>query len=360
MIHLVAFYPEPTDATSYYRGAIPFGHLHKIIPGLHVTTIPPTHEGMQMAGVSLASADLFFLQRPTTHLHFELATAAAELGVPLWIDYDDDLLDVPNDHEMHLNYQALKINIIQMVTMADVVTVSTEAIAAKLRPYSKKVVVIPNAFDDIGPLQSRRPKMEKAQNNVVSWRGGSSHARDIFEFAAEFVEAIGTSPDTQFHSMMYYPHAWNLNIANKCTHHDKTTTLRYLQRLTSIRPKIHVVPLYEHPFNFAKSHCAWLEATYAGAVVLAPDWPEWQRPGIENYKPGEFGYKLKKLLSEPPEMLMTQVADSWKAILERYALSTTLLQRREIVMKLLMKGIQVKTTQPREVEAMMNRQDTTQ
>jgi hypothetical protein len=49
---------------------------------------------------------------------------------------------------------------------------------------------------------------------------------------------------------------------------------------------------------------AWIEATAAGAIVLAPgpgkasQWEEWQRPGIVHYhNREEFGSKLREVMT---------------------------------------------------------------
>ena len=51
------------------------------------------------------------------------------------------------------------------------------------------------------------------------------------------------------------------------------------------RPKRAITPLCDTPFNRAKSNISWIESTVAGAVCVAPDFPEWNRPGIINYGP---------------------------------------------------------------------------
>ncbi len=73
-----------------------------------------------------------------------------------------------------------------------------------------------------------------------------------------------------------------------------------------LQPAIMIVPLVDNDFNRAKSNIAWLEGCFAGAAVIAPDFPEFQRPGVLNYSsPEQFGdvlgnamignYDLKKL-----------------------------------------------------------------
>ena len=59
------------------------------------------------------------------------------------------------------------------------------------------------------------------------------------------------------------------------------------------------VPLHDSYFNRCKSNIAALEGTYAGAVCLVPDWPEWQIPGTLKYKTQEeFAEKAEIILKE--------------------------------------------------------------
>ncbi len=53
--------------------------------------------------------------------------------------------------------------------------------------------------------------------------------------------------------------------------------------LSEAAPSAMIFPLHEHPFNRCKSNIAWLEATFAGAACIAPDWAEWRHPGVLNY-----------------------------------------------------------------------------
>jgi hypothetical protein len=52
-------------------------------------------------------------------------------------------------------------------------------------------------------------------------------------------------------------------------------TIKYFKWLANTAPRIMMVPLADTAFNRCKSNIAWLEATGAGAAVLAPAWPEW-------------------------------------------------------------------------------------
>jgi hypothetical protein len=102
--------------------------------------------------------------------------------------------------------------------------------------------------------------------------------------------------------------------------------------LARMMPRIVVVPLSDSVFNHGKSNIAWIEATFAGGVCLAPDWPEWHRPGVVNYKDrDEFFAKLIELMAWSDE----QIDANWKLsrdyIEKQLTIKTTNAQRSAII-----------------------------
>ena len=100
-----------------------------------------------------------------------------------------------------------------------------------------------------------------------------------------------------------------------------------------------VVPLKDNLFNHAKSNLAWIEATCAGAMTLAPDWPEWRRPGVSNY---ESPLNFKKLLRERLEACRSAAASVYTH-LDAHGISVDLVfrlrQLRERVLRVGRLGI---------------------
>ena len=91
------------------------------------------------------------------------------------------------------------------------------------------------------------------------------------------------------------------------------------------------VPLIEDGMNRCKSNIAWIEATAAGAVTIAPDWVEWQKPGVLNYNGlDEFKSMLMRPLDDAPE----RWAASRDYIMENLTLNKVNEQRARIVREL--------------------------
>jgi len=108
----------------------------------------------------------------------------------------------------------------------------------------------------------------------------------------------------------------------------------YFKTIKNINPAIYIVPLEFNNFNRSKSNCGWLEMTYAGAVTLAPNMPEWIRPGIVNYdNPEEFQDKLELLMSDVG-LRKRNYEKSYEYIKENLLLSIVNKQRKQILNKI--------------------------
>ena len=113
---------------------------------------------------------------------------------------------------------------------------------------------------------------------------------------------------------------------------DKNAYFRYLSQ---IEGSISIVPLShrksELNFNKSKSNIAWLEATYAGMVSLAPNWPEWRKPGIINYIDDlDFKEKLTAMIEGKYDLESLHKL-SWQYICSELTLDKTNQQRLSVI-----------------------------
>jgi len=136
----------------------------------------------------------------------------------------------------------------------------------------------------------------KKQNNTVLWRGSNTHQVDIANYFDQIYDVQTEYTNFDFIYCGYNP--WIIpQTANK-KYLKATDPILYFQQINRLAPKIMQVPLVDSHFNRCKSNIAYLEGTYAGAVCLVPDWPEWNLPGTVRYKSREeYGEKLKLLLN---------------------------------------------------------------
>lgn len=337
-VNLMALIPNPKDATSFYRGIGPLTSLRKIpVRGESVNIIIPD----QVNWATLKMCDAVFMQRPYHKEHLTAARLAKDWNKPLWVDYDDFLLGVPDDNPAFETYASdeTKKRIVDIVAMADVVTVSTQALKDLFRgpksgrPFNKRIYVVPNAFDDDAFRGAPEPKA----HNLICWRGTNTHQRDLAEVSEHFVRLSRTKEDWLWSFVGWNPWFATGHMPHKSTKYIAALPVEdYYAYMRLTRPAIQIVPLSDSPFNRSKSSIAWIESTYAGAAVLAPDWEEWRKPGVTTYKDiDDFGVQLEALMNLGPEGRKQANQASWAHIQERLKLSQVNKLRAQVLAGLL-------------------------
>lgn len=227
--------------------------------------------------------DLVMMQRPYTQEAAQMASYVKKLRKPLWVDHDDLLTSLPRENRMsHVMTNKAKNTFREILQMADVVSVTTEAMAAELKEFNKNTVVIPNAHNDI-TFGTERSKLKR--NNIILWRGSDTHVRDIFLYADDLSRLIQFFPSHTFVFAGFDP--WMIESADNLEILPTTDPLLYFQTMRRLAPKVLHVPLQDILFNRCKSNIAWMEAAYFGAACVAPMIEEWVRPGALNYTSGD-------------------------------------------------------------------------
>lgn len=310
--------PHPNDATSFYRGVGPISRLQKDVPDLQCIFLSHVEYS------SLAMCDAMFLQRPYQQSHLSALMLAKSQNVPIWLDYDDDLFSVAPDNPTFNQYgnRDTQERVRKCLEIADVVTVTTEHLRQQFLRFNKNIVVIPNAIDDY-QFENRRPR---PTSNVVLWRGGSTHQRDLMTVARQLVE-VSRNPEHSahwtFHFQGYNP--WWITEsmpAKNVRFAGSLSVIEYMEFMAELAPRIMIVPLMDNLFNRSKSNCSWIEGSYAGSAVIAPkQLPEFNRHGIINYSTPEEFAELLDAAMRGSLTLRECAEESWQVILKTATLS---------------------------------------
>lgn len=285
MIKVGILSPGINDATSLYRAGGPFSALRDDI---HVTFMD------KATNITVLSQDVIFMQRPFNEVHFRTAQMVKRCRVPLWVDYDDFLFDVPRDNPNYSLYMNEKVHmhLFQIAKMADIVTVSTKTLKALYEKeidagdgnkitLSDNVNLITNAYDK----RFHGERILNTGNKLITWRGSKTHDKDLAHFAMPIVKFMNDHKDWKIEFLGYNP--WQLTEQiepSQVTITDPMEPFLYMEHFKSLQPSIHIVPLHDSIFNRAKSNIAWIEATIAGAVTICPDWDGWRNEGTFRYK----------------------------------------------------------------------------
>lgn len=259
---------------------------------------------------------------------------AKDVGVPVILDYDDFLFDLPTDNPAYFLYMAPeKQKAMQyLIENADHIMVSTPDLKQKLERLNKNITVVPNAIDmRCFPYRQEPPKRQKR----VLWRGSRTHQRDVFQYCQTIFQTHQKFPD-----WMWYFIGDNLWVLTDNLEHKRTIVMepmewpKYFREIWKMAPSMMLVPLHQHSFNYAKSNIAWIEGAFAGAVTIAPAWPEWDRPGVLTYESEiEFGVQMEKVMSGSVEVEQL-AADAWNYVQDNLTLEKVNKLRIEVLRSL--------------------------
>lgn len=271
--------------------------------------------------------DLVMMQRPYSQEAAQIASYVKKLRIPLWLDHDDLLTSLPRENRMNFTMtNKAKNTFREILQIADVVSVTTDAMAAELKEFNNNIVVIPNAHNDI-TLGNKRSALKR--HNLILWRGSDTHVKDIWMYAEDISKQIQFFPSHTFVFAGFDP--WMIESADNLEVLPSTDPLLYFETMKRLAPKLLHVPLQNTLFNRCKSNIAWMEASYFGAACLAPVMHEWVRPGCVNYKDGadyEDGIRAA-ILGELD--IEKQVNTSWEYICDNLLLSKVNEKRVELI-----------------------------
>jgi hypothetical protein len=245
----------------------------------------------------LAQADALYLQRPALPEHLVCARQARTMGLKVWIDWDDDIIAVRRSNPGYAMYARPEVQVAvrELGQVAHVISVSTAELGRAVTRQGidqAKVTVVPNAcpwgFSD------------KPRQQIVTWRGTRHHFESL-AMALPAIREIANDPEfTQWEWHFLGEIPWEMYEAipgDRLKHHQGRGIYQYMELFSQLAPLVHIVPLAPNDFNRAKSDLAWLEASAAGAITIAPDWEEWQRPGVVRYGDmRDFADKIRELL----------------------------------------------------------------
>jgi len=278
---ILSLSPNPSDGTSWYRCSGPLNRLEKDYDDVSYIEYGSNDVHWDILG----RFDVLYIQRAHTLWHLRLMNKAAFMGLKIWVDYDDLLWDLPYMHRNYFDYlnndvqNAIK-GIMTMQPEVLLITVSTQYLADRIRKdFNEKanVHVVPNALDEKMFLH----RMEFAQDaQIIGWRGSDTHDLDFLDHIGEL---SSITRRYKWDYIGYVPKAISAYTDN-VEFTRPVNILEYFAHITTARKwKMFFVCLADNGFNMAKSNIAWLEATIAGSVCLAPRMPEWNKAACYCY-----------------------------------------------------------------------------
>lgn len=220
----------------------------------------------------LGEMDLLLVQRefpgPKTQAVCE---AIVSSGKPIVYETDDYLQRVPKHHNKP-EYNEEKSTVIEwFAKQSDLVTVSTEPLAAVYREFAREVLVLPNYLSPRlwNDTLTNRREIENARIRI-GLVGSSNHDQDFSMLAGLIEETLATYPEVEF---VFYG-----ALPGNISPHDRISVIPanynyelHPQRLASLGLDIGLVPLTPSKFNRAKSNIKFLEFGFLGIPALYAD-----------------------------------------------------------------------------------------
>lgn len=316
-MNILTYAPSIGDATSFYRlaGVIPYLSLE--YSDIKVKDIS---DNQYLDWYHFIGQDIFIFQRPCNKYHFAAIKMARNMGLKIIIDYDDNLFNIPQENPVYLTFEPLKETMESICSIADEIWVSTQAIKDIISKFNKNITIIPNAHNDyLFPLNKK--KDFNIETKKVVYRGGTTHEVDVYSKANEWSDIINNNKDFQF----YFLGARFPYLESICGDNYNVMVgmhiIDYFKFFCELNPNIFIYTLEDNLFNKSKSNISWIEATYAGAAVIAPSYlPEFSNKfGIINYT--DSMSDVFNSVKDLPRQLSIINDISWKYIKQNLLLS---------------------------------------
>jgi len=312
-----------TEASGFYRtgGVIP--DLRKKMPGVEFDLVQ--WDEVVLHWQVIMGYDLIMMQRPFSQEAMNLCGYIKNFHIPIWVDYDDYLLDVPSSNPRSRIYTPAVVEMIKnIIKLADVVSVTTQAMATALKDLNSRIVVIPNAFNDT--ILSTKQIVGKREK-LIYWRGTESHLFDLLIFAESVNKLTHDLEDYQFLFQGFRP--WFLEPRENIFQMDELDLMLYFAQIMKQKPAVMQVPLNDSLFNRCKSNIALIEGSYFGAICVVPDWDEWRLPGAMTYKGIDDFYDVVKAAGLADKKVPN--ARAWEYICDNLLLTKVNVKRIELI-----------------------------
>ncbi len=291
-----------------------------------------------------AEADSFVVIQRDFPVHFSAYQRLMEYTkrkfVPVVLDLDDYLLNMPEDHPNRVtnDYSAALLPLLLAIKEVDFVTVSTEPLKQLVLPYNPNVKVLPNYLD--GELWSfKDPSAAPLQENgpiVLLFMGTPSHTPDL-EMISPVIGKLLSKYEGRLKFLCYGPLPPGSLQQHPFVEYRKGESYNYaafIKKFLEIQADIALAPLRDNSFNRCKSNLKFLEYSAIGIPGVFSD----LSPYLGTVTEGRNGFmandlvdweaKLENLIGDPTKRhslaaaaqadvkqnwMLSNNADKWQA-----------------------------------------------
>jgi len=276
---LTTFTSSKSQATDYYRSIGPFTRLALQKKFEHIIC-----QQEKAMWYDIYNTDIVLIQRPNSTASLGIMADAKRMGKKVIIDFDDHLLDVPDDNPAAHYFSNPKVQkqIADTFLFADAVIVSTKKLYDLYYPMCQGKIpmfVIPNGWNPTDLPMFDVKEQHKPTRFV--WRGGSTHFADLHTVKAEINQMLEMDTEVTFFGLNKFM-MYDLN--KKAINVDWSSMFVYFTFMQRIEGDFGFYPLVRNDFNLCKSNIFAIECIANGMPVLADNYfPEFNMPGVIKY-----------------------------------------------------------------------------
>lgn len=240
------------------------------------------------------ASDIVVFHRAAEPKKLELARLLKLQGKKIVYDSDDTwkdtkgvrLSDYINEERLKRGSEALNKYVDATIIEADLVTTSTEFLAAEYRQLNPNVVVLPNCIDPFYFEEPLRNEGEKIRIGVT----GSVAATDDLKVLAPIIEhyehdprvtiVFFSLPANRYDKLVnaVYDKEYEFLDSVNVEWHPYVDADLYYDKLNSLRLDMMIIPRADNYFNRCKSNLKFLEASMFKIPVIAQSFPDGKSP----------------------------------------------------------------------------------
>ena len=278
------FTSSKSQATDYYRSIGPFSRL--ALQNKFELVIAQQEKAVWH---DIYNTDIVIIQRPNSTASLGIMADAKRMGKAVIVDFDDHLLNVPEDNpaSVYFSNPQVQKQIHDTFLFADVVIVSTQKLFDLYKPLcnDKPMFVIPNGWC---PSDLPMTKLQEQHDPVrFIWRGGSTHFADLHTVKKQINDAMDLNTEFTFFGM---PKFMMYDFNPKANFVEWNSMFIYFTFMQRIESDFGFYPLVRNEFNESKSNIFAIECLANGMAVIADSYfKEFNIPGTIHYtNPEEF------------------------------------------------------------------------
>jgi len=213
---------------------------------------------------NIAWADSVVLQREVNDQQLELVAQLQAQGKRVVFDIDDYLIDAPEYLSVHEHCKAMRPKLEAMLRAVDAVSVSTQPLLEKLKPYNDNIYVTPNyAWSSHEPIQHLPSSDQTEATRIIVASSDSVRVDFLVEALQELVdteniELVGIGPPGDFLRAAGLP----VETAPLMPHE------QFKAYAASRDNTIALIPLDANEFNRCKSAIKYFDYALAGVPCV--------------------------------------------------------------------------------------------